>query len=25
MLEYFRPLMGWLQQQNKGRKCGWQA
>ncbi|MGZ8327045.1 MAG: M2 family metallopeptidase, partial [Allosphingosinicella sp.] len=25
MLEYFRPLMGWLQQQNRGRKCGWQA
>ncbi|HLL59750.1 MAG TPA: M2 family metallopeptidase [Allosphingosinicella sp.] len=23
MLEYFRPLMGWLQQQNKGRQCGW--
>ena len=25
MLDYFRPLMGWLQQQNRGRKCGWQA
>jgi peptidyl-dipeptidase A len=25
MLEYFRPLMGWLDQQNRGRKCGWQA
>jgi len=25
MLGYFRPLMGWLQQQNRGRKCGWQA
>lgn len=23
MVEYFRPLMGWLQQQNKGRQCGW--
>ena len=25
MLEYFRPLRGWLQEQNRGRKCGWQA
>jgi peptidyl-dipeptidase A len=25
MLEYFRPLMTWLQQQNRGRKCGWQG
>ena len=25
MLEYFRPLQTWLQQQNRGRKCGWQA
>ncbi len=25
MLDYFRPLMTWLQQQNRGRKCGWQA
>ncbi len=25
MIEYFRPLMSWLQQQNRGRKCGWQA
>jgi peptidyl-dipeptidase A len=25
MLEYFRPLMTWLQQQNRGSKCGWQA
>ncbi|MFN3389294.1 MAG: M2 family metallopeptidase [Allosphingosinicella sp.] len=25
MLEYFRPLMTWLQEQNKGRQCGWQA
>jgi peptidyl-dipeptidase A len=23
MLEYFRPLIGWLEQQNKGRQCGW--
>ncbi|HEY0028677.1 MAG TPA: M2 family metallopeptidase [Allosphingosinicella sp.] len=23
MLEYFRPLSAWLEQQNKGRKCGW--
>jgi len=23
MLEYFRPLMTWLQQRNQGRKCGW--
>ena len=25
MLEYFQPLRGWLQEQNRGRKCGWQA
>src|SRR3954469_23699838 len=25
MLEYFRPLMAWLQEQNRGRRCGWQA
>jgi peptidyl-dipeptidase A len=25
MIEYFRPLMSWLQEQNKGRRCGWQA
>jgi peptidyl-dipeptidase A len=25
MIEYFRPLMGWLREQNRGRKCGWQA
>ena len=25
MLEYFRPLLTWLQQQNQGRRCGWQA
>ncbi len=23
MVEYFRPLMTWLQQQNAGRSCGW--
>jgi len=23
LLEYFRPLSSWLQQQNKGRRCGW--
>jgi peptidyl-dipeptidase A len=25
MLEYFRPLQSWLQEQNKGRQCGWQS
>jgi peptidyl-dipeptidase A len=25
MLDYFRPLMGWLEQQNRGKQCGWQA
>jgi peptidyl-dipeptidase A len=25
MLEYFRPLRAWLQEQNRGRQCGWQA
>ncbi|HEX8224246.1 MAG TPA: M2 family metallopeptidase [Allosphingosinicella sp.] len=25
MLEYFRPLTGWLREQNRGRQCGWQA
>ncbi len=25
MVEYFRPLLGWLQEQNRGRQCGWQA
>jgi peptidyl-dipeptidase A len=25
MIEYFRPLMTWLKDQNRGRKCGWQA
>jgi peptidyl-dipeptidase A len=23
MIAYFKPLMTWLQAQNKGRKCGW--
>jgi len=23
MVEYFRPLLGWLQEQNRGRQCGW--
>jgi peptidyl-dipeptidase A len=23
MIAYFKPLMGWLQQQNKGKQCGW--
>jgi len=23
MLEYFAPLKGWLEQQNKGQRCGW--
>ncbi|MDQ3338469.1 MAG: M2 family metallopeptidase [Myxococcota bacterium] len=23
MLEYFAPLKGWLEEQNKGQKCGW--
>ena len=23
LLEYFRPLSAWLEQQNKGRQCGW--
>ena len=25
MIEYFRPLMAWLQEQNRGRQCGWGA
>jgi len=25
MIEYFRPLMSWLQDQNRGRQCGWQS
>ncbi|MDB6119848.1 MAG: Angiotensin-converting enzyme [Verrucomicrobiaceae bacterium] len=24
MLEYYQPLMGWLQEQNKGRQVGWE-
>jgi peptidyl-dipeptidase A len=24
MIEYFRPLMTWLEEQNRGRQCGWQ-
>jgi peptidyl-dipeptidase A len=24
MVEYFKPLMAWLQEQNKGRKIGWE-
>jgi peptidyl-dipeptidase A len=23
MLDYFRPLMDWLEKENKGRKVGW--
>ena len=23
MLEYFAPLQGWLEQQNRGKRCGW--
>ena len=22
IIDYFQPLMGWLQEQNKGRQCG---
>jgi peptidyl-dipeptidase A len=25
MIEYFRPLIGWLEQQNRGKQCGWEA
>jgi peptidyl-dipeptidase A len=25
LMAYFSPLMGWLQEQNKDRQCGWQA
>lgn len=25
MVEYFRPLLGWLREQNRGRRCGWEA
>jgi len=24
MMEYFKPLMSWLEQQNKGRQIGWE-
>lgn len=23
IVDYFAPLMGWLEEQNKGRRCGW--
>ncbi len=23
MVDYFKPLMAWLEEQNKGRKIGW--
>jgi peptidyl-dipeptidase A len=23
IVEYFQPLMGWLEEQNRGRDCGW--
>jgi peptidyl-dipeptidase A len=23
MLEYFAPLQSWLEQQNRGKQCGW--
>jgi peptidyl-dipeptidase A len=23
MIEYFRPLLSWLEEQNRGRQCGW--
>src|SRR3546814_14128753 len=25
MIAYFRPLMTWLEEQNKGRQCSWRA
>ena len=25
MIEYFEPLLKWLEEQNKGRTCGWQG
>jgi peptidyl-dipeptidase A len=25
MIEYFRPLLGWLREQNQGRQCGWSS
>jgi len=24
MMEYFKPLMSWLEEQNKGRQIGWE-
>jgi len=24
MMDYFKPLMSWLEQQNKGRQIGWE-
>lgn len=24
IIDYFQPLMGWLEQQNEGKACGWQ-
>jgi len=24
MMEYFKPLMTWLEEQNKGRQIGWE-
>ena len=24
LIEYFGPLLAWLEQQNQGRDCGWQ-
>jgi peptidyl-dipeptidase A len=23
MIQYFQPLLGWLREQNRGRRCGW--
>ncbi len=23
LVEYFRPLLGWMREQNQGRRCGW--
>jgi peptidyl-dipeptidase A len=23
IVEYFQPLMGWLEEENRGRQCGW--
>jgi len=23
MMDYFKPLMSWLEEQNKGRQIGW--